>query len=86
METNKLFVGNLSWGSDWRELKDIFKEFGEVSFVRIVTDRETGRSRGFGFVEFTSVEDAKSAKEAMEGKEIEGRELKIDFAQEKKED
>jgi len=85
METNKLFVGNLSWGLDWRELKDIFKEFGEVSFVRIVTDRETGKSRGFGFVEFENAEDATRAKEEMNGKEIDGRELKIDFAQERKE-
>jgi len=85
METNKLFVGNLSWGLDWRELKDIFKEFGEVSFVRIVTDRETGKSRGFGFVEFENAEDAARAKEEMDGKEIDGRELKIDFAQERKE-
>ena len=58
---------------------------GEVAFVRIVTDRETGRSKGFGFVEFTSVEDATTAKEAMDGKEIDGRELRIDFAQEREE-
>jgi RNA recognition motif-containing protein len=45
METNKLFVGNLSWNLRWQDLKDIFKEFGEVAFVRIVTDRETGRSK-----------------------------------------
>ena len=83
METNKLFVGNLSWNLRWQDLKDIFKEFGEVAFVRIVTDRETGRSKGFGFVEFTSVEDATAAKEAMDGKEIDGRELRIDFAQER---
>ena len=86
METNKLFVGNLSWGLDWRELKDIFKEFGEVSFVRIVTDRETGKSRGFGFVEFAWVEDAVKAKEAMDGVEIDGRAVKVDFAQEKEQD
>ena len=86
METNKLFVGNISWGIDWRELKDIFGEFGEVAFVRIISDRETGKSKGFGFVEFTSIEEAKAAKEAMDGKEIDGRELRIDFAQEKKED
>lgn len=85
METNKLFVGNLSWGLDWKALKDIFKEFGEVAFVRIVTDRETGKSRGFGFVEFQNVEDAVKAKNALDWKDIDGRELKIDFAQEKKE-
>jgi len=83
METNKLFVGNLPWGLDWRDLKDIFKKFGEVSFVRIVTDRETGKSRGFGFVEFVNAEDAARAKEEMNWQEVEGRELKIDFAQER---
>ena len=86
METNKLFVGNLSWNLNWQELKDIFKEYGEVAFVRVVTDRETGRSKGFGFVEFTTVEDAISAKEAMDGQEIDGRELRIDFAQEREQD
>ena len=83
METNKLFVGNLPWGVDWRELKDIFKEFGEVSFVRIVTDRESGKSRWFGFVEFLNAEDAAKAKEEMDGKELQGREIKVDFAQER---
>ena len=86
METNKLFVGNLSWGLDWKQLKDIFGEFGEVSFVRVVTDRETGKSKGFGFVEFANADDAAKAKDEMQGKELDGRELNIDFAQERKED
>lgn len=86
METNKLFVWNLSWGLDWKQLKDIFGEFGEVSFVRVVTDRETGKSKGFGFVEFVNAEDAAKAKEEMSGKELDGRELNIDFAQERKQD
>jgi len=85
METNKLFVGNISWNLKWQDLKDIFKEYGEVAFVRIVTDRETGRSKGFGFVEFTNVEDAVAAKNAMDGQEVDGRELRIDFAQEREE-
>ena len=86
METNKLFVWNISWNIDWKKLKEVFSEFGEVTFARIVSDRESGRSRGFGFVEFANVEDAVKAKEAMDGKELDGRELKVDFAQEKKED
>jgi len=86
METNKLFVWNLSWNLTWQELKEVFSEFGEVNFVRIITDRETGRSKGFGFVEFASVEEATAAKDAMQGQEVDGRELKIDFAQEKKQD
>jgi len=86
METNKLFVGGLSWGINWQELKDAFAEHGEVVFSRVITDRETGKSRGFGFVEFASVEDAVKAKEAMDGQEIDGRAVKVDFAQEKEQD
>lgn len=81
-----MFVWNLSWNISWQDLKDAFGEFGEVSFARVVTDRDSGKSRGFGFVEFASVEDAVKAKEAMEGKELDGREIRIDFAQEKKEE
>jgi RNA recognition motif-containing protein len=66
METSKLFVGGISWNLDWQDLKDAFKEFGEVSFAKIIKDRETGKSKGFGFVEFSSVEEAVAAKEAMD--------------------
>jgi len=83
METKKLFVGGLSWGITWQELKDIFSEAGEVVFARVITDRETGKSRGFGFVEFASVEDAKKAKEEFDGAEIDGRTVKVDFAEER---
>lgn len=86
MENNKLFVWNISWGLDWKELKEIFGEFGEVTFVRIITDRESGKSKGFGFVEFANAEDAASAKAAMDGKEVDGRELRVDFAEDKREE
>ncbi len=86
METNKLFIGGLSWGLDWQEVKDVFKEYGEVTFVKVIKDRETGRSKGFGFVEFSNIEDAIKAKEAMDGAEVDGRTIKVDYAQEKKED
>lgn len=85
METNKLFIGGLSWGLDWQEVKDVFKEYGEVSFVKVIKDRETGKSKGFGFVEFATVEEAVAAKEAMDGAELDGRTIKVDFAEEKKE-
>ncbi len=86
METKKLFVGGLSWNLSWQDLKDAFGEFGEVVFARVITDRETGKSRGFGFVEFASEEEAKAAKEAMDGAELDGRTIKVDFAQERKQE
>jgi RNA recognition motif-containing protein len=83
METNKLFVSGISWGIEWQDLKDAFKEFWEVLHAKIIKDRETGKSRGFGFVEFATVEDAAAAKEAMDGAELDGRVIKVDFAQER---
>ena len=52
---NKLYVGNLPYRTNQDELKDLFSQYGEVTFVRIITDRDTGRSRGFGFVEMATV-------------------------------
>jgi len=83
METNKLFVSGISWGIEWQDLKDAFKEFWEVLHAKIIKDRETGKSRGFGFVEFATVEDAAAAKEAMDGAELDGRVIKVDFAKER---
>lgn len=86
MKSNKLFVGNISWNLDWKQLKDIFGEYGEVAFTRVVTDKETKRSKGFGFVEFVNAEDAVKAKEALDGAEVDGREIRVDFATEKPRD
>lgn len=86
MDTKKLFVGSLSWGVSWQELKEAFGQHGEVVYAKVISDRETGRSKGFGFVEFATVEDAAKAKEAMDGAEIDGRAIKVDFAQEKPQD
>jgi RNA recognition motif-containing protein len=83
METNKLFVGWISWNLSSEDLKEAFGEFGEVLNANIIKDRETQRSRGFGFVEFATVEEATAAKEAMDGKELDGRNIKVDFAQAK---
>jgi len=83
METNKLFVGGLPWSLGWQDLKDIFAEHGEVTYVKVITDRETGKSKGFGFVEFATPEEAVKVKEIMDGAEIEGRTIKVDFAFEK---
>ena len=84
METSKLFVGGISWGVDSMQLKEVFSEVAEVKYAKIIMDRETGKSRGFGFVEFHSVEDAVKAKEEFDGAEIDGRAVKIEFAEERK--
>ncbi|KAJ5918401.1 hypothetical protein N7454_010776 [Penicillium verhagenii] len=74
-----LFVGNLSWNVDEEWLQREFSEFGEVS-CRVVTDRESGRSRGFGYAEFVNVADAVKAFEAKKGVEMDGRTINLDYA------
>ncbi|KAL8171244.1 hypothetical protein V2J09_023048 [Rumex salicifolius] len=80
---NKLFVAGLSWSVDEKTLLDAFAGFGEVAEVKILYDKHSGRSRGFGFVNFIKGEDAVSAKDAMDGKEFLGRPLRINFALER---
>ena len=77
---NKLYVGNLPYSVTNEALMDLFAEFGDITSALVITDRATGRSKGFGFVEFADEEAAKAALEAMNEKEIEGRPLKVDFA------
>ncbi|KAA8524737.1 hypothetical protein F0562_011160 [Nyssa sinensis] len=76
-------VEGLSWSVDEKSLKDAFSAFGEVNEVRIMYDKETGRSRGFGFVYFSKEGEANCAKDAMDGKAFLGRPLRISFALEK---
>jgi len=61
MAKNKLFVGGLSWDTDDAGLRSAFEEFGEVTDAKVITDRDTGRSRGFGFVTFSDTADAQAA-------------------------
>jgi len=74
-----IFVSNINYATQEQSLQDLFSEFGEVSSAKIITDRETGRSRGFGFVEMSD-EDGKNAIEALNGKELDGKELNISEA------
>lgn len=80
---NKLYVGNLSWGVDTDALRAIFEEHGTVTDAIVLADRDTGRSRGFGFVTFEDPACAKAAMEALDGAEIEGRNVRVNEAQER---
>lgn len=75
----KMYVGNMPFSMDEGQLKSLFEAFGEVESVNIITDRDTGRPRGFGFVEMQDA-DAKSAMADLDDKEIEGRRLKVNEA------
>jgi cold-inducible RNA-binding protein len=76
----KIYVGNLSFNSTEQDLEDMFGEFGTVQSVKVIEDRETGRSRGFAFVEMSSNEEAQSAIAGLNGREIDGRPLTINEA------
>ncbi len=76
----RIYVGNLSWQTDENELRGVFEPHGEVASAQIITDRESGRSRGFAFVEMTNDEDGKAAIEAVNNQEIGGRQLKVNEA------
>merc|ERR1712130_628127 len=78
----KLFIGGLSWSTDEQSLQSAFSSYGEVASVRVVTDRETGRSKGFGFVEYNSRDEAQAAVDGMNGQDLDGRQIRCDFAQE----
>lgn len=77
---NKLFVGNISYNSTEDSLKDYFSGAGEVQSVAIITDKFSGRSKGFGFIEMATDEEAAKAVEMFDGKELDGRELKVNEA------
>jgi len=76
----KLYVGNLSFNTSDQDLSTLFSEVGTVTSTNIIEDRETGRSRGFGFVEMSSKEEGQNAITQFNGKEVDGRELKVNEA------
>ena len=79
-----IFVGSLLFDLEEDELRGFFEEYGEVSSVKIITDKITGRSKGFGFVEMPKAEEAKKAIEELNGAEIEGRAMVVNESLEKK--
>jgi len=76
----KLYVGNLPFNTTNQDLNEIFGEIGSVESANVIEDRETGRSRGFGFVEMANKEDGERAISELNGKEVNGRELKVNEA------
>ncbi|XP_030474230.1 glycine-rich RNA-binding protein 2, mitochondrial-like [Syzygium oleosum] len=80
MSSSKIFIGGLSYGTDQQGLTEAFAKYGEVIEARVIMDRETGRSRGFGFVTFTSSEEASSAIQALDGQDLHGRRIRVNYA------
>ena len=81
----KLFIGGLAWAATDEDLRSTFEPFGEVIAASVDRYPDTGRSKGFAFVEYATIPEAEKAKEEMDGKEIAGRPIKVDFARPKKE-
>ena len=82
---NKLFVGNISWNVDDAKLGEVFAAVGTVVEAVIIKDRQTGRSRGFGFVTMSSAEEAQKAVDELNQKDVDGRSITVSIAQERKE-
>jgi RNA recognition motif-containing protein len=80
-----IYVSNLSFNTDDVELNALFAKFGTVTSAKVIMDRESGRSRGFGFVEMSSDEEGKEAMAALNNKEVEGRAMSVSIAKEKSE-
>jgi RNA recognition motif-containing protein len=82
MSTN-LFVGNLPFTTSSPDLEQLFSPYGAVSRAQVITDRDTGRSRGFGFVEMDSADEAQKAIDALDGSDFSGRQIKVNVARER---
>ena len=80
---NKLYVGNISFQLSEQQLEDSFGAHGTVTSVRIITDRETGRSKGFGFVEMETADEAQECITQLDGKDLSGRNIRVNIARER---
>ena len=84
MASKRLYVGNLSYNTNDQALRDAFAQFGTVKDVKVIIDRDTGRSKGFGFVEFTTEAEAQEAIAGMNGQDLEGRALRVNEAEDRR--
>ena len=81
--SNNLFVGNLTFTTTSADLEALFAQHGEVKKAQVIQDRDTGRSRGFGFVEMATSEEAKAAIDSLNGRNVDGRDLTVNVAKER---
>ena len=84
MSSSKLFVGGLAWSTDDQSLKNVFSGFGEVTYAKVITNRDIERSRGFGFVSYESTESTSEALSAMDGQELRGRNIRVSYSTDKR--
>ena len=82
---SKLFIGSLAWATNDDSMKDFFSQVGTVVSANVITDRETGRSKGFGFVEMSSDDEAKAAVDQLNGKDLDGRPIVVSEARPREE-
>ena len=78
--TQKVYAGNLSYNTTETTLRALFAEYGEIESVNLITDRDTGRPKGFAFVEMATEQEAQAAISALNGKQVDDREIKVDKA------
>ena len=83
---NKIYVGNLNYNTSEDDLRNSFSQYGTIESVNIITDRFSGQSKGFGFIEMSDADEAKAAIEAMDQQELGGRTLRVNEAREKRND
>jgi len=81
--SNNIYVGNLAFSTNSADLRALFAEHGEVTNAQVISDRDTGRSRGFGFVEMATAADAQKAISALNGASVDGRQLNVNLARER---
>ncbi|MGF1507942.1 MAG: RNA recognition motif domain-containing protein [Myxococcota bacterium] len=83
MKNAKLYVGNLSWDSDENSVREAFVQYGDVVEVKLITDRETGRPRGFGFVTMATADAAQAAIAGLDGSQLQGRSIRVNIAEDR---
>lgn len=84
--SKKIYVGNLSWNTEEHDLNNLFAQYGEVISTRIIIDRNTNRSKGFGFIEMADSSAAEAAISALNGTELDGRNIRVNEAEERNND